>query len=71
MREERDKLYRDEALAYKLLGPQSAPIIAQGSYFKLQLWLWAVLLLVALYVLMKTHKIISGPGQANTGFNTG
>ncbi len=55
MRQERDKLYRDTALAHKMLGPQSAPVIRQRSYLKVQLWLWSAILMATLYLLTKTQ----------------
>lgn len=47
-------LFRERAIAHKILGPPSAPVIALADYFKLQLGLWVVLLLVATYLLTKT-----------------
>jgi len=47
-------LFRERAIAHKMLGPSSAPVITLASYFKLQLGLWVVMLLVATYLLTKT-----------------
>lgn len=55
MKKERDTLYREEVLAYKLLGPKSTPVIAQKSYLKIQLWLWSALLIAAFYLLMQAQ----------------
>lgn len=49
-----DKLFRERAIAHKMLGPPSTPVIALASYFKLQLGFWVILLLVATYLLTKT-----------------
>ena len=49
-----DNLFRERAIAHKMLGSPSAPVIALANYFKLQLVLWVLLLLVAMYLLTKT-----------------
>ena len=47
-------LFRERAIAHRIMGPPSAPVITLANYFKLQLGLWVVLLLVAMYLLTKT-----------------
>lgn len=47
-------LFRERAIAHRILGPPSAPVITLANHFKLQLGLWVVLLLVATYLLTKT-----------------
>jgi len=47
-------LLREQAVAHKMLGPASTPIITFGNYFKLQLVFWVSLLSVATYLLIKT-----------------
>ena len=47
-------LLRKTAVAHKLLGPQSAPVIAIENHFRLQLVFWVLLLFVATYLLTKT-----------------
>ncbi|PCI75079.1 MAG: hypothetical protein COB20_13635, partial [SAR86 cluster bacterium] len=49
-----DYLFRERAIAHKMLGSPSAPVITLANYFKLQLGLWVILLLVATYLLTKT-----------------
>lgn len=49
-----NSLFRERAIAHKILGPPSAPVIALANHFKLQLGLWVLLLLVATYLLTKT-----------------
>tara|TARA_B110000858_G_scaffold196515_1_gene255519 strand:+ start:25198 stop:25563 length:366 start_codon:yes stop_codon:yes gene_type:complete len=49
-----DNLFRERAIAHKILGSPSAPVIALANYSKLQLILWVILLLVATYLLTKT-----------------
>lgn len=49
-----DKLFREKAIAHKILGPPSEPVITLTSYFRLQLVLCVALLLVATYLLTKT-----------------
>ncbi len=49
-----DYLFRERAIAHKMLGPPSAPVITLANYFKLQLGLCVVLLLAATYLLTKT-----------------
>jgi membrane fusion protein len=59
-----DNLLRERAIAHKMMGPPSAPVITLASYFKLQLGLWVVLLLVATYLLTKTtyKETVAAPG---------
>lgn len=49
-----NQLLREKAIAHKILGPPSEPVITLTNYFKLQLGLWVVLLLAATYLLTKT-----------------
>jgi len=59
-----DNLFRERAIAHKMMGPPSAPVITLASYFKLQLSLWVTLLLVATYLLTKTtyKETVAAPG---------
>ena len=59
-----ESLFRERAIAHKMRGPQSAPVITLASYFKLQLGLWVALLLVATYLLTKTtyKETVAAPG---------
>ena len=49
-----DNLFRERAVSHKLLGGSSVPVITLSNYFKLQLVLWVILLLIATYLLTKT-----------------
>lgn len=57
-------LFRERAIAYKMMGPSSAPVITLTNYFKLQLGLCVVLLLAATYLLTKTtyKETVAAPG---------
>lgn len=57
-------LLREKAVTHKLLGPQSVPVIAIASHFRVQLLIWLLLLLAAVYLLMQTDykETIAAPG---------
>lgn len=48
-------LLRENAVAHRLLGPQTAPVIAIANHFRLQLGFWVLLLFVATCLLTKTN----------------
>ena len=52
--ENSESLLREQVIAHRLIGPQSAPVIAIANHFRLQLGLWVLLLFVATYLLTKT-----------------
>ncbi len=52
--ENSESLLRDRVIAHKLVGPQSAPVIAIENHSRLQLGIWVLLLIVATYLLTKT-----------------
>ncbi|MBL4572773.1 MAG: HlyD family efflux transporter periplasmic adaptor subunit [Gammaproteobacteria bacterium] len=64
MAQNSNNLFRERAVAHKIMGPPSAPVITLVSHFKLQLYLWVVLLLVATYLLTKTtyKETVAAPG---------
>lgn len=59
-----DNLFRERAIAHKIMGPPSVPVVTLANYVKLQLGLWVVLLLVATYLLTKTtyKETVAAPG---------
>ena len=59
-----DRLFRERAIAHKVMGPPSVPVITLTNYIKLQLGLCVVLLLAATYLLTKTtyKETVAAPG---------
>lgn len=47
-------LLREKAIAHKMQGPISSPVVGLKNYFKLQLSLWLLLLLITTYLLTRT-----------------